>query len=129
MLGKSATNDEAESCLGGTTAQVQRFERLALASAAAISDMRRNAFLHRPIKAKSDKKPRGIFHQFDEKLRLAIVMVAMEDAAETRAIHSEELALQAKARQEKEELAKQQNMEKATEEFIEACYLVGCIII
>ena len=53
------------------------------------------------------QKPRGIFHQFDEKLRLAIVLVAIENAADTRAIHSEELALQAKAHQEKEELAKQ----------------------
>ena len=67
LLGKSATNNEAESCLGGTTAQVQRFGRLALASAAAISDMRWNAFLHRLTKAKSDKKLRGILYQLDEK--------------------------------------------------------------
>ena len=39
LLGTTATNDQAESTLGGCTSQVQRFGRIALSSAVAVSDM------------------------------------------------------------------------------------------
>ncbi len=45
LLGNTATNDKAESTLGGMTANIQRFGRIALSSAGAVSDMKRNAFL------------------------------------------------------------------------------------
>ncbi len=44
-IGKMATNDEAESTLGGTTAQIQKFGKIALSDAAAVSSMKRNAFM------------------------------------------------------------------------------------
>ncbi|KAL7552655.1 hypothetical protein ACHAWF_015887 [Thalassiosira exigua] len=124
LLGKKATNDEAESSLGGTTSQVQKFGRIALSSAAAISDLKRNAFFNRPTNSKKEK-PLGIFHQFDVELRHAIVALAMQDAPATRSMNNEALVLQAKARKEKEDLAKQKNMTKATEEYIEATYLIN----
>jgi hypothetical protein len=46
----------------------------------------------------------------------------MKDAPATRLRNNEDLALQAKARREKEEMIKAKNMEKATEELIEAMY-------
>ena len=48
----------------------------------------------------------------------------MRDAPETQAIHQKELELQAKSRREMEELAKQKNMNNATDEYIEAAYLI-----
>ena len=39
MLGMRATNDEAESALGGATAQVQEYGQINISSAAAVSDI------------------------------------------------------------------------------------------
>ena len=72
LLGNTATNDEAESTLGGTTANIQRFGRIALSSAGAVSDMNRNAFLRRdaiPTKKNQTVKPSGLFCQFPHELR------------------------------------------------------------
>ena len=107
--------------MGGTTHQVQRFGRINLAAAGAISDARRNGFLHRPT-SKKDKKTKGMFHQFDEILRYAIVKVAMKDTPKTRAANDETMKLQQRAKQVRENLKKERNMEKASEEFIEAIY-------
>lgn len=125
LLGTTATNDQAESTLGGCTSQIQRFGRIALSGAAAVSDMSRNGFFHRPTGTKGDKKPRGIFHEFDDDLRHAIVKVAMRDAPATRERNNNDLELQAKARRKKDELAREKNMENATEEYIEAMYLIS----
>ena len=126
LLGNKATNDEAESTLGGTTYQVQKYGRINLSNAAGVSDLKRNAFLHRNRKAKSknDKKPTGIFHEYSKELQYAIVWTAMQDAPKTRAAHQEELELQAKARRLKEEVEKQKNIDNATEEYIEAATLI-----
>ncbi len=125
LLGNSATNDEAESTLGGTTANIQRFGRIALSSAGAVSDMKRNAFLKRDAivtKKNPSTNPSGLFHQFPNELQEVIVRVAMKDAPATRLRNNEDLALQAKARHVKEEMIKKKNMEKATEEYIEGMY-------
>ena len=124
MLGCKATNDEAESALGGTTSQIQQYGRIALSSASAISDIRRNGFLHRKTKSKNDDKSEGMFHQFPEEVRHAIILAAMEDAPVTRERNNADLAAQAKAKREKEEIAKEKNMEKASDEFIESTYLI-----
>ena len=104
MLGNTATNDEAESTLGGTTANIQQFGRIALSSAGAVSDMKQNAFLRRDMistKTNPTINPSGLFHQFPHELRQAIVRVAMKDAPATRIRNNEDLALQAKARHAK----------------------------
>jgi len=44
LLGNTATNDEAESTLGGTTYQVQRYGRINLSNAAAVNDLKMNVF-------------------------------------------------------------------------------------
>ena len=121
FLGCKATNDEAESILGGATYQVQRYGRINLAAAGVISNARRNAFLYRPT-SKKDKKSKGMFHQFDAILKAAIVQVGMKDAPRTHAENNEAIELQQKAKQMREEIKKEKNMEKATEEFIKALY-------
>ena len=78
LLGNKATNDEAESVLGGATAQVQRFGRVKLASGAAVSDISRNSFLNRKAPSKKDARQQGMFHDFDDVVRDAIILVAMK---------------------------------------------------
>ena len=105
LLGNTATNDKAESTLGGTTANIQLFGRIALSSAGAVSEMKQSAFLKQdtiPTKKNSTVNPGGLFHQFPHKLRQAIVRVAMKDAPSPKLCNNEDLALQAKARHAKE---------------------------
>ena len=54
FLGKKAINNEAESALGGATAQIQCFGCIGLSHAAAVSDIKRNAFFHRSSTSKKD---------------------------------------------------------------------------
>lgn len=121
FLGKKATNDEAESALGATTYEIQKGNRIGITNAAAVSDLNRNGFVHRQT-SKKDKKSEGLFHQFHEKLRHAIVLVAMRDAPATKAQNDEDLELQLKAKNAKEKIAKRKNMENATEAYIEGLY-------
>ena len=68
-----------------------------------------------------------MFHKIDDILRHAIILVAMPDALSRRRRNNEDHELQAKARRKKEDLAKEKNMGKATEEYIKASYLIGII--
>ena len=122
LIGIRATNDEAESVLGGATANIQRYGCISLSLAGAVGVMKRNAFLHRSPKSKSKSKPLGRFHQFDPSLQEAIIIVAMTDAPNTRKHNNEDLEKQATARRIKEELIKEKGLEKATEEYIDALY-------
>ena len=115
MLGKHATNDIAESSFASLTSQLQKYSRINLAHAAAISDMQKNGFLSRKGKI-------GLFHQFPKELRAAVVVVAVEDAPATRKSNNLSLQRQLDCKREKEEMLKQKNMSKATEEFIDATY-------
>jgi len=103
-----ATNDEAESTLGGSTGQLQRFGRIALASAAAVSTMKRNGYFRRTMK--SDEKPIGILHGNDEDFQRAIILAGIRDAPMTRARNNEDLRKQAEARRLREEMAKEKNI-------------------
>ncbi len=46
LMGIRATNDEAESVLGGATANIQRYGCISFSGAGAVGDMKRNTFLH-----------------------------------------------------------------------------------
>ena len=115
MMGKMATNDLAESSFGGVTNQLQKYSRVNITSAAAVSDMQKNNYLTR------DKK-KGLFHEFPDEIQIALVLVAMEDAPRTRTENMESLDAQRKAKRAKAEILKQAGMEKATEEYIDAIY-------
>ena len=107
LIGVPATNDEAESVLGGTTANIQRYGRINLSSAAAISDVKRNKYLARMTK---NKEHRGLFHDIDEAIQECIVSIAIEDAPRTRQQHIVELEQQATARRVKEEIMKEKSL-------------------
>ena len=125
QLGKRATNDEAESALGGTTAVVQRYGRIDLSSAAAMSDTHRNKFLQRdyqPARKKSAAIPQGMLFGLSDEVREAIVLVAIQDAPSTRKANNADILAQETARRKKEELAKEKSMANASEQFIDGMY-------
>ena len=122
LLGTKATNCEAESTLGGATANVQRYGRIGLHNAGAVSAMNRNGFLDRGSKSKTKKQSRGLFHGLSPELQHSIVLVAMQDAPATNAANAEALTIQAAAKRRREELLKEKNMSQCTERFIEALY-------
>ena len=115
MLGKMATNDLAESSFGTVTNQMQRFSRIDIAGAAAVSDLQRNQFLNRVGE-------KGIFHNFSDEIQISLVLTAMEDAPRTRRENRSLLNRQCKAKQMKEEMIKEKGLQKATEEYIDAIY-------
>ncbi len=122
LMGIRATNDEAESVIGGARANIQRYGRISLSGAGAVGDMKQNAFLHQPTKSQNSVKPLGKFHQFDPSLQEAMILTAMSDALATRKQNNDNFERQAKARRIKEEIIKEKNLEKATEEYIDALY-------
>jgi hypothetical protein len=46
LLGPEATNDRSESALGGTTHQLQKYGRIGISNAAAVSDVKTNGYFH-----------------------------------------------------------------------------------
>jgi hypothetical protein len=121
-MGIRATNDEAESVLGGATANIQRYGPISLSGAGALGDLKQNAFVHQPTKSKNSMKALGKFHQFHPSLQEAIVLTAMSDAPDTQKQNNDDLERQATARRIKEEIIREKNLEKATEEYIDALY-------
>ena len=102
MLGRWATNDLAESSFGGVTLQVQCFGRIGLCNAAAISDMRMNRFLSRPTtKKQMESDDIGLVHGLPDELKISLLMVAMDDAHETRNANVDALSKQRKMKREK----------------------------
>ena len=47
MIGKIVTNDYVESSFDGVTSHIQKFSRINISSAAAVSDMQRNRIFKR----------------------------------------------------------------------------------
>lgn len=122
LVGVTATNDEAESALGGITSNVQKYGRICLSSAGAVSDTKRNKFLNRGTASGAGMSRPGLFHELDEDIREAIIRVALEDAPETRRQHRDELESHREARRIKEELIKEKYDKKMMESYIDAMY-------
>jgi len=122
LYGRKATNDEAESALGSATHEIQKAGRIDIPNAAAVSDVRRNRIFHRST---SDKEKDGMFHCFEDVLQECIMRVGMKDAPNTRVTNNEQLEEQLKVKQKKMELAKEKNMESATESYIDALYYIA----
>ena len=63
-----------------------------------------------------------MFHSFDKVLRAAIIKVGIKDAPRTRTVNNEAVELQQKSKQAKEDIKREKNMVKASEDYIEAIY-------
>jgi hypothetical protein len=121
-LWKSATNDEAESVLGSATRNIQVYSRIHISGAGAVSSIKRNRFMDRSA-IECEMKPLGLFHTLDEKMREAIILLALDDAIATRNQSNHDLQAQATERRCKSELLKSRDLMKATAEYVEAvCY-------
>ena len=120
LIGVTATNDEAERVLGGTTANIQQYGRINLSNAAAVSDVKQNKILSR---SSNKKQRRGMFHDIDEAIQKCIIAIAIEDAPHTRQQHIEELEQQATARRLKEEIIQEKSL-KEKEVCIPNCSLL-----
>ncbi len=81
LYSREATNDRSESALAGTTHQLQQYGRIGLANAAAISNAKRNGYFHWFLV--SGKKTKGMFHQFDPKMRECLLAMAIANAPVT----------------------------------------------
>ena len=81
LYGREATNDRSESALGGTTHQLQKYGRIRIANAASIRDAKTNGYFH--WFSASGKKTKGMFHQFDPKMRECLLTMAIVDAPVT----------------------------------------------
>ena len=120
LLGREATNDRSESALGGATYQIQQYGRIGIPNAAAVSDMKRNGYFKRFCK--KGKSSKGMFHQFDRKLRDCLLTVALEDRPATMAVDSEALERQRECKRVKEEILREKGLAKAQEGLLEASY-------
>ena len=89
LYSREATNDRSESALGGTTHQLQKYGRIGIANAAAISNAKTNCYFCRFLA--SGKKTKGMFHQFDPKMRECLLTMAIEDAPVTLATNRDDL--------------------------------------
>jgi hypothetical protein len=63
LLGHEATNDRSESALGGTTHQLQKYGRIGITNAAAVSDAKTNGYFSQF--SSNSNKTKGMFHQFE----------------------------------------------------------------
>ena len=81
LHGCDATNVRSESALGGTTHQLQKYGRIGIANAAAVSDAKMNGYFCRF--SVNGNKMKGIFHQFDPKIHECLFTMAIEDAPVT----------------------------------------------
>jgi hypothetical protein len=67
-------------------------------------------------------KTKGIFHQFDPKMRECLLTVAIEDAPTTISTNIDDLDKQQEAKRKKEEMIKKKSLDKAKEDLMEASY-------
>jgi hypothetical protein len=120
LYGRDATNDRSESALGGTTHQLQKYGHIGIANAAAVSNAKTNGYFRRF--SVNGNKMKGMFHQFDPKMRECLLMVAIEDAPATISTNRDNLDKQWEAKRKKEEMIAKKSLDKAKEDLIEASY-------
>ena len=83
--------------------------------------MTRNKFLKQStIRNKTITDDRGLFHEIPKELQITMVMSAMEDSPGTRVSNNKSLSEQRAFRQKKEETAKQHNLGRASDQYIDA---------
>ena len=120
MFGREATNDRSKSALEGTTHQLQKYGRIGIANAVAISDAKTNGYFRRF--SASGKNTKGKFCQFDPKMHECLLAMAIEDAPVTVATNRDNLERQWETKRKKEEMIEKKSLDKPKEELVEAPY-------
>jgi hypothetical protein len=120
LKGREATNDRSESALGGTTHQLQKYGRIRLTNAAAVSNAKTKGYFC--WFSRNGNTTKGMFHQFDPNMRECLLMVAIEDAPETISVNRDDLDKQREAKRKKKKMIKKKSLERAKEDLVEASY-------
>ena len=120
MYGIEATNDRSESALGGTTHQLQKYGRIGISNAAAVSNAKTNGYFD--LFTTKGNKSKGMFYQFHPNLRNCLLMVAIEDAPVTTLANREALDKQQEANRKKEEMIERKSLQKVQEGLVELSY-------
>ena len=110
LHGRDATNDRSESALGVTTHQLQKYGRIGIANAAAVSDAKTNGYFCRF--SGNGNKTKGMLHLFDPKMRECLLTVAIEDAPATISTNRDDLDKQREAKRKKEEMIEKKRWTK-----------------
>jgi hypothetical protein len=109
-------NDWSESALGGTTHQLQKYGRIGLTNAAAVSDTKTNGYFSQFSSNINKTKTKGMFHEFEPRICECLLMVAIENAPQTVSINRDALDNQREAKRKKKEIIKKKSLEKNTRE-------------
>jgi hypothetical protein len=67
-------------------------------------------------------KMKGMFHQFDPKMRECLLTVAIEDVPVTISTNRDDLDKQREAKRKKEEMIEKKSLDKAKEDLVKASY-------
>jgi hypothetical protein len=89
LRGLEATNNRSKNALGGRTHQVQKYGRIGITNAAAVSDAKRNGYFS--LFSTSGNTMKGMFHQFKQRMGECLLTVAIEDAPVTISINRDDL--------------------------------------
>ena len=90
-------------------------------NAAAVSDMKQNGFLMRPLTKKEIAKGKqGLLHDLPEELKVSLVLAAIEDAPETHKANLASIDRQTEMRREKEMAGLDKDTEALEQDYIEA---------
>ncbi len=114
------TNNRRESALGGTTHQLQKYGRIGIINAAAVSDAKTNGYFSQF--STSGNTTKGMFHQFKQRICECLLTVAIEDAPVTISINRDDLDKQQEVKRKKEEMIKKKSLEKAKKGLAKASY-------
>jgi hypothetical protein len=106
--------------LGEQLISCKIYGRIGIANAAAVSDAKTNGYFCRF--SVNGNKMKGMFHQFDPKMRERLLTVTIEDVPATISTNRDDLDKQREAKRKKEEMIEKKSLEKAKEDLIEASY-------
>ena len=109
-------NDLVQSLFVGVTAQVQAFGRIDLHSTVTVSNMARNRFFLYDTPHTNDGNT-CMFHNLPDELQLSAFICAMEHTPDTRESNTNALACQYQTKGDKQELANQEVLKGASNEY------------
>jgi hypothetical protein len=87
-----------------------------------LSDAKTNGYFSRFSSNINKTKTKGVFHQFEPRIRECLLTVVIEDAPQTVSINRDMLDNQREAKRKKKEMIEKKSLEKAQESLVEASY-------
>ena len=122
-----ATNDLAESALGGATRGIQLGGTINLGRAGAESNFKRNKWTYRHIRPtrgsqKQQEQSDGMFHMFCGEIQHCLIATGVKEWPATHEKNNELLAAQRLEKRTKQQILKRKGAEKTQKKLIHAIY-------